>query len=401
VSSTDRLVLVTSSSRVAPGLLSWSAWQELHTGHVCVGDPDHPWLPALAAADVTVEVLGADNGWPELAARFRSRAADGRTAVWVAGPTGDGAFTAELRRLVTTETAAGGVVELEVISGSYDLPGARLLDVVATMDRLRSPGGCPWDAEQSHESLAPYLLEEAYEAVDAIERGDLAGLRDELGDVLLQVAFHSRLAEERQETGWTIDDVAAGLVDKLVRRHPHVFAGRKVAGVPDVLANWEAIKAAEGRTSATEGVPLGAPALALAAKLQQRASSAGLPPLLMTGVAAAETLPRAVAAAAAALADDSSGRVEGIGELLFAAVALARFHDVDPEAALRGTARRFRDRLAAVERSAGQVTTGLGDLDAMGWQQRWSAASDYELVATLDEPSDDELLAGEAGPSSR
>ena len=129
------------------------------------------------------------------------------------------------------------------------------------MDRLRSPGGCPWDAEQTHQSLAPYLLEEAYELLEAIELDDLAHLREELGDVLLQVAFHSRLAEERPAPErFSIDDVAADLVAKLIRRHPHVFAGREVAGAADLAANWEAIKAAEKRReSVTDGVPLGQP----------------------------------------------------------------------------------------------------------------------------------------------
>ena len=147
-------------------------------------------------------------------------------------------------------------------AGSWDPPGARLLDVVAVMDRLRSPGGCPWDAEQTHQTLAPYLLEEAYELIEAIELDDLAHLREELGDVLLQVAFHSRLAEERQAPErFSIDDVAADLVAKLIRRHPHVFAGREVASAAEVAANWEAIKAAEKRRgSVTDGVPLGQPA---------------------------------------------------------------------------------------------------------------------------------------------
>ena len=128
-------------------------------------------------------------------------------------------------------------------------PGARLLDVVAVMDRLRSPGGCPWDAKQTHDSLKPYLLEEAYEAYAAIEDGDRADLREELGDVLLQVAFHARLAQEHSEP-WSIDDVAGDLVDKLVRRHPHVFAG---APADDLDATWEAMKKAEkGRTSVTD-----------------------------------------------------------------------------------------------------------------------------------------------------
>jgi len=344
----DRLVLVTTSPRVGPGLFGWSAWQELHAGHVCLAEPDHPQLAALAAAGVPVEVMTVGSGWPDLARRFRSRAVGGRAAVWLAAPGGDPDLARELGDLVTRELGDG--VEIQVVPGSFDLPGARLLDVVATMDRLRSPGGCPWDAEQTHSSLAPYLLEEAYEAVDAIERADGAALRDELGDVLLQVAFHARLAEEGEDL-WTIDDVAAGLVDKLVRRHPHVFAGRPVAGVPDVLANWDTIKAAEeGRSSPLAAVSMGAPALALAAKLQQRAAAFGLPPAPVSGDAVpVETVSQFVVRAAAVLGEDPDGPMEAVGDLLFAVVALARFHNVDPEAALRGTTRRFRDHMLAMD----------------------------------------------------
>jgi XTP/dITP diphosphohydrolase len=200
-----------------------------------------------------------------------------------------------------------------------------LLRAVAVMDRLRSPGGCPWDAEQTHQSLAPYLLEESYELLEAIALDDLAHLREELGDVLLQVAFHSRLAEERAGTErFSIDDVAADLVAKLIRRHPHVFAGREVASAADLAANWEAIKAAEKRReSVTDGVPLGQPALALAAKLQRRVQKAGLEATQPTG-------------------DD-------LGSRLFALVGEAVAAGEDPEAALRATARTYRDAVRAAE----------------------------------------------------
>ena len=150
------------------------------------------------------------------------------------------------------------------------------------MDRLRSE--CPWDARQTHESLVPYLLEETYETLEAIERHDLTELRGELGDVLLQVLFHARIAAERTDgTGFTIDDVARGIADKLVRRHPHVFADVNVTGADEVKRNWETIKAEEraaaggGPSSALDGVPMGQPALSLAAQLQRRALSAGAP----------------------------------------------------------------------------------------------------------------------------
>src|SRR5205807_8733476 len=184
-----------------------------------------------------------------VARRLRSAAVQEGCAVWLAGPTGDddiGRVLADMALRHGELSGGGDPLEIEVVHGSWDLPGGRLLDVVTTMDRLRSPGGCPWDAQQTHDSLAPYLLEEAYEAFQAIEDEDSAALREELGDVLLQVAFHSRLAEEADpDERWTIDDVAAGLVDKLVRRHPHVFPHQAVSGADEAVANWDRVKAEE------------------------------------------------------------------------------------------------------------------------------------------------------------
>jgi XTP/dITP diphosphohydrolase len=159
-----------------------------------------------------------------------------------------------------------------MLVGSYDVPGSRLLDLVAVMDRLRSPGGCPWDAQQTHESLVPYLLEEAHEAVEAIESGDRAHMAEELGDLLLQVVFHARVAQEHPDAPFGIDDVAGGIVEKLVRRHPHVFADVDADTAAEVSANWEQIKAEEksGRTSVLDGIPAGLPALARADKAGAR-----------------------------------------------------------------------------------------------------------------------------------
>jgi XTP/dITP diphosphohydrolase len=217
--------------------------------------------------------------------------------------------------------------------------GERFLALVEVMDRLRSPGGCPWDAAQTHVSLVKYLLEEAYETAEAIEESDDAALREELGDVLLQVVFHARIAEERAEEGWDIDDVAGDIVDKLVRRHPHVFGDVHAATAGDVEVNWAALKAAEkGRTSAADGVPMAQPALALASALLGRAQKTGLAPAVSGVVAAPE------------LVDERS-----IGELLMAVVSLARGAKVDPEAALRAAARRYRQSLRAAEEQASQA----------------------------------------------
>jgi XTP/dITP diphosphohydrolase len=196
---------------------------------------------------------------------------------------------------------------------------------VEVMDRLRSPGGCPWDAAQTHESLTRYLLEEAYEVIEAIETNDLALLREELGDLLLQVLFHARMAQELPPgQAFGIDDVANDLVDKLVRRHPHVFAGADPGTADELNETWERQKVDEkGRTSAVDGVPLNQPALALAAKLVSRARRAGL-------------------AVPASDGDD-------VGDRLMAVVRDAVAADVDPETALRGAARRLRADLLRQE----------------------------------------------------
>jgi XTP/dITP diphosphohydrolase len=277
-------------------------------------------------------------------------------------------------------------------------PGAALLRLVEVMDTLRV--NCPWDARQTHRSLAPYLLEECYEALEALEGGDEAALRDELGDVLLQVVFHARVAAERTDgTGFDIDDVATGIVEKLIRRHPHVFGDVQVSGPEDVKRNWDAIKAAErgGRggalPAALGSVPFGQPALSLAAQLQRRAERSGVP---------AELADLPVAAAADARGPDGStadaqgrdgstadaqGRdgsaadaqgpdgsaadgqapsgeggdgqapdgsatdgqapdgVSEIGAALFSLVARARAAGLDPELELRAAARSYRDRV--------------------------------------------------------
>jgi XTP/dITP diphosphohydrolase len=200
---------------------------------------------------------------------------------------------------------------------------------VEVMDRLRSPGGCPWDAAQTHRSLARYLLEEAYEVLEAIETDDLGLLREELGDLLLQVLFHARLAQELPpDQRFSIEDVAGDLVDKLVRRHPHVFEAADASDAHAVNENWERQKIAEkGRTSVADGVPLAQPALALAAKLVSRASRAGLTP--------------------------SFSAEDDIGARLFAVVEDAVAAGVDPETALRRTTRSYLDALRAAETRAG------------------------------------------------
>ena len=148
---------------------------------------------------------------------------------------------------------------------------SELIRLREVMDKLRSPGGCPWDAEQDHTSLLKYLLEESYEFIESVENNDRAAMQEELGDLLLQVYFHSRMAEEDAKQPFNIEDVAKSVADKLIRRHPHVFAGESVSGSAEVLENWEKQKAAEkGRSSVIDGVPLAQPALPLATKVIYR-----------------------------------------------------------------------------------------------------------------------------------
>lgn len=228
-------------------------------------------------------------------------------------------------------------------------PGDRLLEAVAVMDRLRSPGGCPWDAEQTHESLRKYLIEECFELIEAIEDGDRAAMREELGDVLLQVLFHARVAQEDPTDPFTIDDVAAALVNKLVSRHPHVFAG----GDPEVRDSstqqkrWEELKQDEKqRESSIDGVALGQPALALAAKLAQRTARVNFPVnLLPAGDDAASTL--------------------------FRQAATAKLAGEDPEGDVRAVARKFADDVRTAERAAKDAGLQPATMRQSDWQRFW------------------------------
>ena len=205
-----------------------------------------------------------------------------------------------------------------------------LIRLAEVMNQLRSPGGCPWDAEQTHESLLKYLLEESYEFIESVESGNRVDMREELGDLLLQVYFHSRIAQEHETKPFNIDDVAKSVADKLISRHPHVFSGETVSSSGDVLENWERIKREEkGRTSAHDGVPTGQPALPLATKLIYRAQKNHLE----MPVHPAETPLDA----------------EMLGEQLLSLVSWAVTHDVDPEVALRKAAMQYRDKMSEEE----------------------------------------------------
>ena len=299
-----RIVLLVTSPRLPAGLLTAEAWDLLRAHPVYTpGDSDQ--ADALRSSGVAVAMIEPD---PEI---LVAALAEHPTVIWLAGPAGDEDFARRLGLRLAREPA---LAELELCYGSWDPPGARLLDAVAVMDRLASPGGDPWKLQQTHASLAPYLLEESYEAYDAIAASDLDALREELGDVLLQVVLHARLAENLPEDErWNVDDVAGGLVEKMVRRNPHVFAGEQAGSVEDIIDNWERIKKAEkARDSVLEGIALSQPALSLAAKILQRAERAGV---------------------AVALPSDA-----GLGATLLRLVADARSQGLDAEAALRQAA---------------------------------------------------------------
>ncbi|WIY05717.1 MazG family protein [Amycolatopsis mongoliensis] len=265
---------------------------------------------------------------------------------------------------VPAVTEAPSLKDVVLLAGARDEPAASLLiatgaEVIETpvpplveaaevMDRLRSPGGCPWDAAQTHESLRQYLVEETYELLDAIESGDREALREELGDVLLQVLFHARVAAEDAADPFGIDDVAAALVAKLVGRHPHVFAGGdSVHTVEHQNVKWEELKQQEKqRKSIVDGVALGQPAVALAGKLGQRSGRAGIP---------LDLFPAGPGAAAQ----------------LFRIAATARRAGVDAEGELRALAKQFANDVRAAEQAARDAGLEPTTLEADGWRKFW------------------------------
>jgi len=219
------------SPRVAPGLLTLEAWDALRAADRVVSAEDGPHVQGIRSASIDVEISS-------------SRPADpSNDIVWIAPP-GD----LDWARDLADSMVSGDGPAIEIVLGSHDLPGARLLDLVDVMGRLRRE--CPWTSQQTHESLAPYVLEEAQETFEALESGDTEHLREELGDLLMQVVFHAAVAAEGtpdDPQGWDVDDVAAGITAKLVRRNPHVFGDAVVTSAEDVDAQWNRIKAAEKR----------------------------------------------------------------------------------------------------------------------------------------------------------
>ena len=257
----------------------------------------------------------------------------------------------------------------------------RLGKLVEIMDQLRDPGGCPWDREQDWGTLRSYLLEECHEAVEALDAGDIEGLCEELGDVLLQIVFLSRLAQE--EGVFTVRDVVRGIVEKMIRRHPHVFGDERVADSDEVLRNWERIKKeekaerGEQRTSLLDGLPRGLPALVRAQRLGEKAARVGFD-WTDPGQVLKKIQEELGELQSAIDAGDRDATREEIGDLLFATAMLARKLNQDPEGALEGANRKFTSRFKTIEVRAAASGQAIESLGIERLEELWAEAKARE-----------------------
>lgn len=366
------LVLVESSAQL-PGLLSPTGWMAVRDAAVVLAvDPGtHPLARALDRVGVDVEVLEPDDAGPVLGRDLLAAAPTGNDALARAGlqaardrgrvalllPPDD----TQLARDIGITAAHDADVEIEWVFLEGAPRGLELVRLVAVMDRLLDPqDGCPWDLEQTHDSLAPHLVEETWEALDAIAAGDDAAIAEELGDVLLQVIFHARIAQGRG--AFDADTIAAGIADKLRRRHPHVFGDTEVEDADEVIDNWERIKAAEkpDRTGPFDGIVRAQPSLPLADAILRRAERVGYAP----SATAAGDLVLGAATELATLLDDhpddhggdpalAAAVDEALGDLGLALVLAARSAGRDAEVAVRAATGALVDRFTAALRRAG------------------------------------------------
>jgi len=371
-------VALVETSDLLPGLLSFPAWDVLGTAErIWARDAErHPFAVHLHLAGLDLETLepaALDRGDLDLTrpgrpedrrlakALVQRASADGRV-VYLLGPDDD------RLALALAGMAAEHDLELELVLLAQQPPGTELLRLVEVMQRLRDPEhGCPWDLEQDHHTLLRYLVEETYELVAAVEEGDDHDLAEELGDVLLQVVFHARIAQDRG--AFTIEDVARGIAEKLVRRHPHVFADGDAATAEEVQTRWDALKAEEkGREGPFDGVPTAGPGLELLTTLQRKAAKRGLlvddPSTSLSAVADAAT------AASEAPAEQ---RVPAIGRLLDAVVRLARELEIDAEAAARAAAHERRARTEAALAHGRARGSGVDEVAPEDFRSWWDA----------------------------
>jgi len=260
-------------------------------------------------------------------------------------------------------------VEVNFLPGKYTYE-----DLIEIMARLRGPRGCPWDKEQTHDSLRRYLIEEAYETIEAIDNKDFQHLKEELGDLLLQVVFHAQVASEANE--FTMDDVLEGIVTKIVRRHPHIFGDVEVSSAREVVINWEEIKKQEkGEGSVISGIPKSFPALLYAFKLQSKAARVGFDWEEVGG--AFEKITEEVEELRRA--EKGDGYVEDeVGDLLFAVVNVARHLDVDPELALKKTCEKFESRFRYMEDKSVKEGKILADMGLQEKDKLWDEAKETE-----------------------
>jgi XTP/dITP diphosphohydrolase len=370
---TDPRVVLVETSDALPGLLPFQAWDALGAAdEVLLRDRDqHPAARHLYAAGLDLvelepATLGRDDldltrpGSPEdrrYAKALVERVLRGETPVYLLGPDDTGLPPA------LAGMAANHDLQIELVFFAPMPEGTELLRLVEVMRRLRDPeDGCPWDLQQDHASLLGYLLEEAYELVDAVEGGDDTDIEEELGDVLLQIVFHAQVARDRG--AFAVDDVARGIVEKLVRRHPHVFADGAADTAEDVQTNWDTLKAEEkGRTGTFEGVPRTMAGLLLLETLQRKAAKRGVvtePPSTARMRDEAERL---------GAEDDPDGVV---GAMLEALVSVARELNVDPEVAARSAGRRFRRQAERVAEIAAERGLDLSALDRADQDAIWA-----------------------------
>ncbi|MFA9432106.1 nucleoside triphosphate pyrophosphohydrolase [Egicoccus sp. AB-alg2] len=371
-----RVVLVETSDAL-PGLLPFQAWDALAAASVVhLRDPDtHPSARHLYFAGLDLEALAPATlgraeldltkpGSPEdrrIAKALLEHAAREGVAVYLLGP-GDEGLGPTLGGQAPAYEA-----EVEFVFLVQQPAGAEFVKLVDVLRRLRDPEhGCPWDLEQDHRSLQKYLVEETYELIDAIERGHDLDIQEELGDVLLQVVFHAQVARDRG--AFAIDDVTRGIVDKLVRRHPHVFGDVEAATAQDVQRNWDELKAQEkaGRSSPFDGVPPALPGLMFLETLERKAAKRGF-----DWGEPAEPAARVREELDELLEADEDARLEEFGDLLGAVVGLARTLGVDPEAAARAAGRKFRGRFEAMLALAAKRELPIDDLSRDTWLELW------------------------------
>jgi MazG family protein len=376
---TPRVVLVETSDAL-PGLLPFQAWDVLGTATVvwCRDVDAHPSAPhlyyagldlrsvepaQLDRADLDLTRPGDPNSRRLAKSLLANASADGEV-VYLLGPE-DGGIAPALAGMAPEHD-----VVIELVFLAQQPAGGELLRLVDVMRQLRDPdSGCPWDLEQDHATLRRYLVEETYELLHAIEEEDDAELQEELGDVLLQVIFHAQVARDRD--AFTIDDVARGIADKLVRRHPHVFADGDASTAAEVQESWDRLKGEEkARTGPFDGVPLAAPGLHLLETLQRKAAKRGFDwkdpdgPLTQ--------LRRELDELEAA--SDADARRHELGDVLGAVVSVARHLDLDPEEAARAAGDRFRTRFERVLALAAERDLDEVALDAAAWTSLWRDA---------------------------